>query len=127
MLQHRGIGDNGGGACEPTVYGRPVGLHVVLARELFFADVALKLWRYVAARQLMALQVTAAFEVLKTPGAAVLRPDAALFGQVKAQIRLALVVPPAVRTRPSAAYTRTHTHHANTKNILYNFFLLFST
>jgi len=92
-----------GGAGEP-VYGRPVRLHVVLARELLFADVALKHWRQVAARQLVALQVTVALEKLKTLGAAVLRSHATFFGQMKAQMRLALVVSAAVRTHPSATY-----------------------
>jgi len=88
------------------VYGRLVRLHVVLARELLIADVALKLWRQVATRQLVTLQMTAALEKPKTLGTAVLRSHATLFGQVKAQMRLALVVSAAVHTHPSVNYTR---------------------
>lgn len=92
------------------MYGRPVRLHVVLARELLLAYVALKLWRQVAARQLVALQVAAALEKLQTLGAAVLGSHATLFGQVKAQVRLALVVSAAVRAHPSVTYTRPNNH-----------------
>lgn len=81
----------------------PVGFHVVLARELLFANVAPELRRQIAARQLVAFQVAVSLEKLQTFRVAVPGPDAALFGQMKAQMRLALVVPSAVRAQPSAA------------------------
>lgn len=103
----------------PPVNGVPVRFHIILAREPLLANVALEPRQHVAARQLMTLQVAAPFEQLETPGAVVLRSDTALFGQMKAQVRLPLVVPAAVRTQPTFFCSRRRRHmeqNRRTKN-----------
>lgn len=84
-----------------VVYCVSVGFHVVFAREFLFTYVALEFGRHVAARQLVTLQMTAAFEQLETFGTIVLGSHAAFLGQVKAQVGFALVVAATIRAYPS--------------------------